>query len=449
MIEASRWPVTRPESAIPANLSRFLQRATVESEYNLVVARFHFRCIECGEVYAEDPHLFVCPQCAENQEIGGTIRGVLEVVLKTHPNRWPQFRTSDVEFLHAFLPIGDEASLPPLPVGDTPLIEAPRLRSALGLPRLFLKDDTRNPSGSTKDRASLLVVAKAADYGCDTVATASTGNAATALAAVAAAAGIRAVVLVPASAPPAKLVQMQSYGARVVPIDGTYDQAFELCRSACARFGWYNRSTALNPFTIEGKKTAALEIAAAMAPETPDAVVIPTGDGVILAGIAKGFRDLETAGLIPHRPRLIAVQPEGSAAIVRALRSGADGAEPFPGASSVADSLTVEMPRNAIGCLAEIRASDGGGVEVSDGAILQAIPRLASTTGVFAEPAAAAALAGLEAALAEDLVDRKERVVLMITGSGLKDVGAAARVLTPPEPVAPNLDAIASRILNS
>ena len=413
------------------------------------MARFHFRCIECGEEYAEDPQLLVCPQCAAKQETGGTIRGVLEVVLKTLPSRWPQFRTSDVEFLHAFLPIGDEASLPPLPVGDTPLIEAPRIRSALEMPRLFLKDDTRNPSGSTKDRASLLVVAKATDYGCDTVATASTGNAATALAAVAAAAGIRAVVLVPAAAPPAKLVQMQSYGAEVVPIDGTYDQAFELCRAACARFGWYNRSTALNPFTIEGKKTAALEIVAAMSPGFPDAVLVPTGDGVILAGLAKGFRDLETAGLIPRRPRLIAVQPEGSAAIVRALRSGAVIAEHVPGASSVADSLTVEMPRNAIGCLAEIRASEGGGVEVSDDAILQAIPKLAGTTGVFAEPAGAAALAGLEAALADNLLDREERVVLMITGGGLKDIGAAAHALPPLEPVAPELDAIANRILNS
>ncbi len=421
----------------------------MESRYNLLVARFHFRCIECGAVHSEDPRLFVCPVCSEHQEPGGAVRGVLEVVLENLPNRWPRFRTSDREFLQAFLPIGDEASLPPLPVGDTPLLEAPSLRHALGMPKLLIKDDTRNPSGSTKDRASFLVVAKAADYGCDTVATASTGNAATALAAVAAAAGIRAVVLVPAAAPPAKLIQMQSYGARVVPIEGSYDQAFELCRAACDRFGWYNRSTALNPFTIEGKKTAALEITTAMAPGAPDAVVVPTGDGVILAGLGKGFRDLESAGLLARRPRLIAVQPAGSAAIVRALRSGAKCAEKVPGAASVADSLTVEMPRNAIGCLAEVRASGGAGVEVSDAAIVEAIPRLAAASGVFAEPAAAAALAGLETALAENLVDGDERVVLMITGSGLKDVGAAARALQPPTPVAPDLDAIEAAILNS
>ncbi len=417
--------------------------------YNLSMARFHFRCVECGEEYPEDPQRLVCTRCAAKQEPGGTIRGVLEVVLKTLPTSWPHFRPSDREFLFAFLPITDEGAIPPLPVGDTPLIEVPRLRHELEMPNLYLKDDTRNPSGSTKDRASLLVITKAVEYGCDTVATASTGNAASALAAVAAAAGLRAVVLVPASAPTAKLTQMLSYGATVIPVDGTYDQAFELCTAACDRFGWYNRSTALNPFTIEGKKTAAIEIAAAMTPVTPDAVLVPTGDGVISAGIAKGFRDLEDAGLIPSRPRLIAVQPEGSSAIVRALRSGADEAHAMPDATSVADSLNVEMPRNAIGCLAEVRASNGGGVEVSDDAILEAIPRLASATGVFAEPAGAAALAGLEAALDERLVDRDERVVLMITGGGLKDITAAAQAVPAPDPVEPTLEAVAERILNS
>jgi len=406
------------------------------------MARFHYKCIECGDEFPEDPNRFVCSRCSGKQEPGGTIRGVLEVVLKVLPSVWPHFRASDREFLSAFLPINDDGAIPPLPVGDTPLIEAPRLRVELEMPNLFLKDDTRNPSGSTKDRASLLVAAKAVEYGCDTVATASTGNAASALAAVAASAGLRAVVLVPATAPPAKLAQMQSYGAVVVPVDGNYDEAFELCTSACNEFGWYNRSTALNPFTIEGKKTAALEIAAAMAPDSPDAVLVPTGDGVILAGLAKGFRDLERAGLIERRPRLIAVQPDGSSAIANAARSGEDKATAMPGATSVADSLTVEMPRNAIGCLAAIRASGGAGITVSDKAILTAISRLAGTTGVFAEPAGAAALAGLEATLGEGLVGREERVVLMITGNGLKDVDAAARALPSLEPVEATLEGV-------
>ena len=410
------------------------------------MARFHFECSECGEEFAEDPNRFVCSSCTGMQKPGGTIRGVLEVVLKTLPTDWPHFRASDPEFLQAFWPISDEQSLPPIQVGDTPLLSVPRLRTEMAMPSLFLKDDTRNPSGSTKDRASQLVVAKAIEYGCDTVATASTGNAASALAAIAAAAGLRAVVLVPAAAPAAKLVQMQSYGALVIPINGSYDDAFELCTAACNQFGWYNRSTALNPFTIEGKKTAALEIAASLATEPPDAVIVPSGDGVILSGLAKGFKDLENGGILPHRPRLIAVQPDGSSALVDALRSESESASRCTGAASVADSLTVEMPRNAIGCLAEIRASGGSGVTVSDQSIVDAIPRLASTTGVFAEPAAAATLPGLEAALEQNLVDRDERVVLMVTGNGLKDVAAAASAVSPPEPIEPTLEAVEAAI---
>lgn len=391
----------------------------------------------------------VCPICSSQQEPGGATRGVLEVALKSLPTTWPHFRASDPEFLSAFLPIGDVASIPAILVGDTPLLEAPRLRNALGLPHLFLKDDTLNPSGSTKDRASLLVVTKAIEYGLDTVATASTGNAATALAAVAAAAGLRAIVFVPAAAPPAKLVQMLSYGATVVPVNGSYDQAFDLCLEACRHFGWYNRSTAFNPFTIEGKKTAALEIAVDLSQESPDAVLVPTGDGVILAGLAKGFRDLESAGLVHRRPRLIAVQPEGSSAIATALRAGQDSAIAVRGAASIADSLTVEMPRNAIGCLAEVRASGGTGIVVSDRAIQSSIPELARLTGVFAEPAGAAALAGLHTAVDERVIDRGERVVAMITGTGLKDVAAAAAAVKMPKAIEPTLEAVEARILNS
>jgi len=326
------------------------------------------------------------------------------------------------------------------------LLEAPELRRELGMPHLWVKDDTRNPSGSTKDRASLLVVAKAQEYGCEAIAAASTGNAATALAAVAAAAGVRAIVFVPAAAPEAKIVQMLSYGARVLPVDGSYDDAFELCLAACARFGWYNRNTALNPFTVEGKKTAALEIARSLAPERPDAVIVPTGDGVILAGVAKGFADLVRGGLMTQVPRLIAVQPEGSAAIALAARAGAADVTPIPDAASVADSLVVGAPRNALLCLRRIRESGGGAVLVSDAAIVAAISELARHSGVFAEPAGATALAGLKAALAEDLVGSYERVVLLVTGTGLKDVPAAARGVVRPAPIPPQLDAVQARI---
>lgn len=248
------------------------------------MARFALVCHECGAGYAEAPALYVCPGCSRLQEPGGPTRGVLtvEIAARDLPRSWPDGSLASPGSLWAFLPVRSPASFFGYPVGGTPLMTVPVLRQELGMPSLFVKDDTRNPSGSTKDRASLLVVAKAREYGFKTVACASTGNAATALAAVGAAAGIETIVFVPASAPPAKLVQIASYGSRLVPVDGTYDQAFELSVAACERFGWYNRNTALNPYTIEGKKTAALEIAKDLADECPDVVVVPTGDGVIV-----------------------------------------------------------------------------------------------------------------------------------------------------------------------
>jgi threonine synthase len=407
------------------------------------MASFTFVCSECGARYPEGEVRYVCPVCSGQQRPGGVTRGVLRVEIDELPARWPEARVHDPGALTAFLPVASPVSLPALRVGGTPLLPVPQLRRRLGMSRLWAKDDTRNPSGSTKDRASLLVVAKAVEYGYDTVATASTGNAASALAAVAAAAGVRAVVFVPAAAPPAKLVQMASYGARLVPVAGSYDDAFELSLAACERFGWYNRNTAFNPFTIEGKKTAAIEVAADLAPEWPDVVIVPAGDGVIVAGMAKGFADLVRCRLLRRAPRLIIVQPEGSAALARALRDGTTEITPVPGAASVADSLVVGAPRNAIMALAAVRASGGAGVIVSDEAILDAIPLLAGTSGVFCEPAAAAALAGLLAALDEGLLARDERAVLLLTGTGLKDVAAASRRVRIPEPVPPDLDAVA------
>jgi len=407
------------------------------------MARFELVCSECRRVFAEDPGLLVCPECSAAQERGGPVRGVLEVRLLDPPPAWPAAPVHDPRALASLLPLASPEHLALLPVGGTPLLEVPRLRRELGIPRLWLKDDSRNPSGSTKDRASWLVAAKAREYGREIIATASTGNAASALAAVCAASGQRAVVLVPAGAPRGKLLQMLVFGATVVAVEGRYDDAFELCCEACRELGWYNRNTALNPFTIEGKKTFALEIAHDLRNEPPDAVVLPAGDGVITAGVAKGFADLVEWGLLDRAPRLVIVQPQGSAALVDALDRGADDVRPVPGAASVADSLVVESPRNARLALRRIRESDGGGVAVPDTAILEAIPRLARLTGVFAEPAAAASLAGLEAALARGLVERDERVVLLVTGTGLKDPDAAARSVTMPEPVRPALDALA------
>jgi threonine synthase len=401
-------------------------------------------CIECGAVFEEGPRRFVCEHCAPAQEPGGPVRGLLRVRAPA-PAHWPAHPPGSLAWRRAFLPLAAGAE-DPLGVGGTPLLAPRSLRRALDTPRLWLKDETRNPSASAKDRASWLTVEKARQYGLPTVATASTGNAATALAACAAAVGLGAVVFVPAAAPPAKLAQIAAYGALLLPVLGSYDEAYELCGAACARWGWFNRSTALNPWTIEGKKTAALEIAAQLAPQEPDRVVVPCGDGVILAGLAKGFSDLETAGLIRRRPRLLAVQPAGSAALTRAWRVGDPAAGRVTDASSCADSLCVGRPRGLYAALDALHGSQGDCILVSEEEILAAIGRLATLSGVFAEPAAAAGLAGLEGALASGLVDPAETIVLLITGHGLKDPAALSRSQRLPDPVPAELGAVARRL---
>jgi threonine synthase len=326
------------------------------------------------------------------------------------------------------------------------LIEAPRLGRAIGLSRIRIKNDTVLPTGSLKDRASAVVVARARELGRDTVVTASTGNAAVALSAMAAAVGIRAVILVPRTAPIAKRVQMLVFGATLVPIDGTYDDAYALSLEATAAFGWYNRSTAYNPHTIEGKKTVAFEIWEQLGRDVPDAVVVPTGDGVILAGVHKGFCDLRDAGLTDRMPRLVAVQAEGSAAIARSLARDDDEVEGLAASRTLADSISVGTPAAGRWAKRAIRETGGAAVTVPDEAILSAIPLLGRAQGIFAEPAAAAAVAGAAEALRQGNVRADETVVLLVTGTGLKDVAAAERAVLMPEPIAPSIEALRARV---
>jgi len=335
------------------------------------------------------------------------------------------------------LALSADAPRPPLRVGGTPLIQAKRLGAALGAPNLYVKDDSLNPTGSLKDRASEVALARAAEIGAERVAVASTGNAGSSLAGLAASMGIPAAVFVPATAPRAKLLQSLMYGARVFAVAGTYDEAFELCLLACRRYSWYNRNTAYNPYTIEGKKTVSYEIYEQLGGRAPDTVFIPTGDGCILSGVARGFRDLRALGLIERLPRLIAVQAEGSNAIALALAG-----HPLSAirAHSVADSISVDLPRNGAMAVRDVRESGGEAIVVPDQAIIAAVHDLAAATGIFAEPAGAASLAGLKSYLEARRRETEETMVLLVTGTGLKDVDAAARAAPAPTPVGPSLD---------
>ncbi len=376
--------------------------------------KIDYRCCECGKAFSKEGVVYLCGECGPKRKRGEALRGVLRIDLPADELR----RTLDpVRFHpHQLLPLGPE-KIPSYPVGDTPLIAPERLRSDLGFEHLFIKDDGLNPTGSLKDRASLLVAAQALSLGITEIVMASTGNAASAMAGVAAHCGLETRVFVPASAPAAKLAQCRIFGAEVVTVDGTYDEAFELSLEESEKTGALNRNTAFNPMTIEGKKTAALEIFRDLRWCAPDVVFVPVGDGVIISGIFKGFLDLKELGWIREVPRLVAVQAEGSDAVVRGIETGS--VEPRRGARTVADSILVEAPRNGIMALQDVAASKGFGVTVSDEAILAARRRLGRTAGIFAEPAAAAAFAGF--LKVKEKLDPASTIVILVTGSGLKD----------------------------
>lgn len=400
------------------------------------------KCTICGQMYGVDEVQYVCPKHGDD--------GILDVVYdyeriaeRISKESLAADRNFTIWRYKALMPVEPDSPVPPLRVGWTPLYPAPRLAEKLGLKHLWVKDDTGEPTASFKDRASALAVVKAQEAGAEIITTASTGNAAAALAGLAASVGLPAVIFVPKSAPPAKIAQHLIYGARVMLVDGTYDDAFELTLKVAREFGWYNRNTAYNPYMTEGKKTAALEICEQLGWEAPDRIFVPVGDGCIIGGIHKGLKDLMALGWIDHMPKIMGVQAAGSDPLVRAWEEGLQGWEMKPvEAHSVADSIVAGLPRDRNKALAAVRETDGAYLRVSDEEILAAIPTVARNTGVFVEPAAAAAYAGLEKAVAEGMVDPDERVVVLLTGSGLKDIASAMKTVPEPPVVAPDLEAV-------
>ena len=379
----------------------------------------HLQCVLCGATYNPAEVQYSCPSCGP--------LGVLavhydyeQIAPRISRAQLAADHTSTLWRYRALLPISySRGDTPPLAIGGTPLYPVKRLRDKLGMSNLWLKDDTRNPSASLKDRASIIAVILAEGR---TVACASTGNAASSLAVQSAAVGLPCYIFVPQNAPRAKIVQLLMCGATVFSVDGSYDDAFDLCIEACNAFGWYNRNTGYNPYLVEGKKTVGLEIAEQLGWQAPDTILVPAGDGCIISGVYRGFEDLYRLGMIDRLPRLIAVQAEGSPAIVRALES--DGiVRPYP-ANSIADGISVGLPRNGAMAVRHIRASGGFGITVTDAEILTAEKELATHTGVFAEPSGAASYAGLPRLLADGKIAKDERVVLLVTGSGLKSIDA-------------------------
>jgi threonine synthase len=404
-----------------------------------------YRCSICGADFGPNEVTYTCPLD------GGNLDVVLDVERIRASHSLQEIEASSLESIWRYLPLlpisdpGHEGT-PLRAVGWTPLFAPVALRKHLELPNLWLKDDGRNPTASFKDRASAVVVGRAQQIGVEVAITASTGNAGAALAGMAAAASLPAVILAPKTAPAAKVAQLLIFGARVLLVDGTYDDAFDLSLEAAQEFGWYCRNTGYNPFTAEGKKTAAFEICEqftnAMQAENgatwqvPDVVLVSVGDGNIISGLHKGFKDLEQLGWIERLPRIFGVQSTGSAAIYNAFAAGTEEIASVS-ADTLADSIAVDLPRDGLRALRAATQTDGYYVAVEDADILAAMRDLARLAGVFAEPAGATAYAGLVHAREAGLIDPKDHILVLNTGNGLKDVRAAmqaageARVIEP------------------
>ena len=403
-----------------------------------------FTCSVCGSTYSSNEVQYTCPHDGANLDVhcdfetAETKPNMESILLSSEQSIWryaPLLPVLDPGFAHT----------PLHQVGMTPVYQPENLRQQLGLQQLWIKDESRNPSASFKDRASAVVVARALQTKEEVIIAASTGNAGAATACMAASVGMHAIILAPRTAPPAKIAQLLVFGAQVILVDGNYDQAFDLSITASQTFGWYNRNTGYNPFTAEGKKTAAFEIweqvLRKLDPSAPPLTIyIPVGDGNIISGVYKGFQDLRSLGWIEHLPRLIGVQAEGSAAIANAFLAGKDTVEPVH-AVTIADSINVDLPRDGFRALRAVRETHGTYIKVSDEEILQAIPILGKV-GIFVEPAAAAAFAGLVKALETCQQDPGAPVLVLCTGSGLKDINAAIRSVPAAPVIEPTIQAL-------
>ncbi len=406
----------------------------------------HYRCSICSEVYEPDAVTYTCPADGGNLDV---LLDYEALARKTSPDKLAAETEQSLWRYLPLLPVHDPGELgtPLRAAGWTPVYQPRRLAANLGLKNLWLKDESTNPTASFKDRASAIVVARAREIGADVVITASTGNAGAALAGMAAAVGHQAVIFAPRTAPPAKVAQLLIYGARVVLVNGTYDDAFDLSIEASSAFGWYCRNTGYNPFTAEGKKTAAFEIWESImrpAPPTdrPFSVFVSVGDGNIISGIHKGFKDLVALGWLDQTPRLFGVQSLGSAAVANAFQAGTENIEPVS-ADTLADSISVDLPRDGLRALRAATQTDGAYITVSDMEILQAMAALGKE-GIFAEPAGATSYAGLVSAVETGLVGADDPIVVMNTGSGLKDVKAAMQAAGEAPIIEPRLEAAAA-----
>jgi len=397
------------------------------------------KCLICGAEYQPDEVRYTCPKCGDE--------GVLEIIYKYEDMK----KNFNINYLKnnndysmwrylPILPIDEPEKIGPLKVGWTPLYDAKRIREDLNISNLWIKDDGRNPTASLKDRPSAVAIVKAMELGEKVITCASTGNAASSLSGAAASVGLKSYIFVPQTAPVAKIAQLLVFGSTVFAVKGSYDEAFDLSIEATRKFDWYNRNTAFNPYMVEGKKTVGLEIIEQMNFEVPDYVFVSVGDGCIISGVVKAYREMHILGLIDHLPKIVAVQAEGCRPIVDAINGS--GEVKFVEPDTIADSIAVGIPRNRLMAVRDVKELNGFGIAVSDTEIIKAIKYLGTVQGIFAEPAGSTAFAGMLKCIKEGKVSRKDKMVILVTGNGLKDVESAKKAGGEAIIIEPNLEAV-------
>lgn len=394
------------------------------------------KCTLCGREFLVGEDMLTCTDCGP--------KGILDVVydydkMKKRINK-KYFAENRNYSIWRYTPLmsikGDSSTT--LRVGWTPLYKAKGLAEKLGVKELYIKDEGLNPTASLKDRASVVAVVNALAEGKDTLACSSTGNAASSLAGNAARMGLKTVIFVPERAPAGKLAQLLIFGSKVISVAGDYRQTFELSDQAINRWGWYNRNAAINPHLVEGKKTVSLEIAEQFGWDIPDWVAVSVGDGCTVAGVYKGFYDLLQLGITDKIPKILGVQAAGCCPFYTSDKESRP-LQPTT-ENTIADSIAVGVPRNPVKAIDAVRLSRGTWITVSDQQILAGMQLLGTTEGIFGEPAGVAGLAGLMEALKQGIIKVHEKIAVINTGNGLKDVQNAIRAAREPYRVKPDIN---------
>jgi threonine synthase len=376
----------------------------------------HLECTSCVETYRADELIRTCPACGKvlyaRYDLAGAARVMTPEAIANRP--WNLWRYAEI------LPLQSQDHALTLGEGGTPLLPAPSLGQRFGLNNLLIKDEGQNPTGSFKARGLGMAVSRAVELGAKAVAIPSAGNAAAAMAAYAARAGLPAVVAMPADTPLVMQAECRAYGADVLLVDGLINDAGKIVREGAERYGWFDVSTLKEPYRAEGKKTMGLELAEQLGWRVPDVIIYPTGGGTGIVGMWKAFAELETMGLIgPKRPRMVVVQAEHCAPIVRAFQAGERHAPMWENAATIAPGMRVPIAIGDYLILDALRESGGTALTVTDDDLLEGMRLAASHEGLFVAPESGAAVIAGRLLREQGYLEADDEVVIFSTGSGL------------------------------